>query len=294
MLWQAFEIDRMRLTPLDYSGPLIRSHGEAKLPESPGDVIAGQFMSGGGKDLLRFANLDEIPQVKIGGALRDAGSLLHGVGHDDDGVVFFQFLEQFLDPGRGDGIQGGTGFIHEDYFGSERDGAGNAKTLLLAAGKFCAPLTQLVFHFIPEPGLFQTRLYNFLRGHFVGGHAVDAGSVDHIVVDGFRERVRFLEYHADARPQLHYIHGTPIDIILIESDLTGNPAIVDSVIHAIQASQEGGFSTTGWTDHRGNLIGADIQCHVFDGMFSTVVNIDVAGPHARIVTKYLPYGARFF
>jgi hypothetical protein len=33
------------------------------------------------------ADFDQVAQVKIGGALGDAGGLLHGVGDDDDGVL---------------------------------------------------------------------------------------------------------------------------------------------------------------------------------------------------------------
>ena len=44
-------------------------------------------------------------------------------------------LDQLLDLGRGQGIEGGTGLIHQQDFRLHGQGAGDAEALLLAAGQ---------------------------------------------------------------------------------------------------------------------------------------------------------------
>ena len=59
-----------------------------KSSEPPGDVIFGKLMPWLGEYLNGRAHLDQIAQVKIGGSLGNAGGLLHGVRHDDNGKLF--------------------------------------------------------------------------------------------------------------------------------------------------------------------------------------------------------------
>jgi hypothetical protein len=54
------------------------------------------------------------------------------MGDDDDGVSALQLADQFLDLGGRDRVERGTGFVHQDDFGVDRDGARNAQPLLLA------------------------------------------------------------------------------------------------------------------------------------------------------------------
>jgi hypothetical protein len=77
----------------------------------------------------------QVAKVEKGGALRDARSLLHGVGDDDDAIAAAQFVDQFLDLGRCDGIECGARLVHQDDFGIDRDGTGDAQALLLPAGQ---------------------------------------------------------------------------------------------------------------------------------------------------------------
>ena len=62
------------------------------LTETACDVVLGQLVFGTGEDLCGGSDLDQVSQVKIGGALRNAGRLLHGVSDDYDGILLAQFV----------------------------------------------------------------------------------------------------------------------------------------------------------------------------------------------------------
>ena len=250
------------------------------LPEAPGDVVAGQFVFRGGEDLSGFSYLDQIAEMEIGGALGDAGGLLHGVGDDNDGVIGLEFVDKLFDPGGGDGIEGGTGLVHQNHLGSDRDGARDTKALLLTTGKGGARLVEVVFYFFPEPGLFQAGLHDLVSGFLVWDHAMDARRVDNVVEDGLGEGIGFLEYHADSSPYFDHIDGLVIDVFASEFDLSAHMTTVDGVVHPVEASQEGGFPTTGRTDNGGDLFGADIHGHVSDGGFVAKIDTDIARRHA--------------
>ena len=187
----------------------IRFHGGMDftqgLTKPAGNVILGQLVAGGGEDLGRVANFDQLPEVEIGGALGDAGGLLHGVGDDGDGILLFELVDQVFDDGGGDGVEGAAGFVHQNDFGAHGNGAGNAQALLLATRQAGARLVHAVFDFLPQTGFAQGGLDDVVQFCFVLGQAMNARAVGHIVIDGFWEGVGFLEDHADLGPQRDHI-----------------------------------------------------------------------------------------
>src|SRR5713101_8477664 len=72
--------------------------------EAAGDVVFGLAFFGAGEDCSRVADLDEPAEVEERGALRNAGGLLHVVGHDDDREGAAELGDEVLDLGGGDGI----------------------------------------------------------------------------------------------------------------------------------------------------------------------------------------------
>ena len=60
-----------------------------------------------GEDLLGAAELHQVPIEEEPGIVADPGSLLHGVGDDDDSVIFLQAAEKLFHLEGGDGIKGG-------------------------------------------------------------------------------------------------------------------------------------------------------------------------------------------
>ena len=80
-----------------------------------------------------LAVFDQLAEVEEGGPLRHARGLLHVVGDDRDRVAAAKLVDQLLDLGGGDRIERRAGLVHQDDFGIDRDRAGDAQPLLLAA-----------------------------------------------------------------------------------------------------------------------------------------------------------------
>ena len=76
----------------------------------------------------------------------------------------FSWNEQLFDFCGADGIEGGARLVEKKNFGFDGEGAGDAETLLLAAGKVVGGLVQLVFHFVPESGVAQAVSRRHRRG----------------------------------------------------------------------------------------------------------------------------------
>src|SRR4051812_29523959 len=84
-----------------------------------GDVVAGALDPGVGEDLRRLPELDESAEVEEGGLLRDPRGLLHVMGDDDDGVSPVKLVDQFLDLGGGDRVEGGGRLVEQDDLGTD-------------------------------------------------------------------------------------------------------------------------------------------------------------------------------
>src|SRR5579862_3555165 len=97
------------------------------------DVVFGLLYPWARKQGVGGAAFDQTALEEEGGFVRYAGGLLHVVGHNDDGVVAFQLEDQVFDASRRGRIQGRCWLVHEQNFGVGGQGAGDAKTLLLAA-----------------------------------------------------------------------------------------------------------------------------------------------------------------
>ena len=62
------------------------------------------------------------------------GTVLSRIQSPTDGILFFQLGRQFFDFRGRDGVQGAGGFVHQQDLRLDRQCAGNAQALLLAAG----------------------------------------------------------------------------------------------------------------------------------------------------------------
>src|SRR6516164_9780087 len=113
------------------------------LPELAGDIVLRPSLARVGEDLRSGTDLDQLTQIEEGGVVRDARSLLHGVGDDDDRVLLLQLVDQLLDLRGGDGIEGRGRLVHQQHLRLHRQSPGDAQPLLLAAGE-------------RGPGVFQT------------------------------------------------------------------------------------------------------------------------------------------
>src|SRR5229473_5406469 len=126
------------------------------LAEPAGDVGLCPLVLRLVEQVCRRSELDQlaIPAFWIhehkGREVRDARSLLHVVGHDDDGVVPRQLGHQVLDLQRGDRVEGRAGLVHEDHIGAHREAARDGKPLLLAARQRCGGRLQPVLYLVPK------------------------------------------------------------------------------------------------------------------------------------------------
>ena len=96
------------------------------LAEPTSNILFRLLFRGLGKDFLGLPEFNNVTLEKEGGEVGDPGGLLHVVGHDDDGIAFFEAVNQFFDLGGGDGVDGGCGFVHEQDFRLHRQGSGDA------------------------------------------------------------------------------------------------------------------------------------------------------------------------
>ena len=117
------------------------------------------------------------------------------MGYNDNGVVFLQFMYQFLDLLGGDGIQGGSRLIHEHDRRRHGQGTGDAEPLLLPSGQAQGGIVEPVFYLFPESRLFQAGLHPVTQKTPVF-HAVDPQAIGHIFKNRFGEGVGFLKDHA--------------------------------------------------------------------------------------------------
>ena len=244
-----------------------------------------------GEHHLRIVHFDQLAEMKVSGAMRDPGRLLQRVRDDGDGVIFRQLRDQLFDPRGGDGIQRGTGFVHQDHLRIDGDRAGNAQPLLLTAGQAGAGLDETILYLFPQARLAQAGLDDFIELDATAGEPVQFWAIGDVIVDTFRKGIGLLKHHAHPCPQRHRIHFRRIDVLVIEQKLPGDATTDHRVVHAVQGTQKGGLAAARGTDHGDDLIAADIQPDVEDCLFLPVVDIHVAGPHLGRVDKRRAHGA---
>lgn len=223
---------------------------------------------------------DHFAQVEEGGVVGDAAGLLHIVRDHDHGVMFFEGEGEFFDARGGNRIEGRGRFVHQKDFGAGREGACDAKALLLAAGDTKRGFFEAIFHFVPNGRLAKARFYDFIEiGLF--RDAFETRAVGDIVVNAFRERVRLLEYHADLATK-HDGIDVAVNVHAREENFAGDAATVDEVIHAVQRAEKCGFPATGRSDERGDAVSFDVEGNVFQRLEIAVVQAHGAAGKADV------------
>src|SRR6516165_5401428 len=156
--------------------------GRARSAEPPGNVVLGEAMARVGEDAIGLTDFDQLAEMKVRGALRDAGRLLHGVGDDHDRVGLAQLIDQVLDARRGNRIERRTGLVHEDYLGLYGDRACDAEALLLASGEAGTGAAEAVLDLLPQAGARQAGADDVIEMGATARHPVDAWAVGDVVV----------------------------------------------------------------------------------------------------------------
>src|SRR6516162_309367 len=236
--------------------------------EAAGDVVLGAPVRGRGEHLARGVELDQLAEIHEGGIIRDARRLLHVVGHDGDGVIVLELVDQLLDLGGGDRVERRAGLVEQDHFWLDHHGAGDAQALLLAAGEAEAVSVQLVLDLAPDRGPMQ-RQFDPL---------VELGARD-LLVERHRKRRRLLEHHADARPQQVEVLARLQDVAAVQQHLALRPLMGIEVVDAIEDAQQRRFSTAGRPDEGHHP--AVIERHVdgFERPMVAIVEIQIPDRH---------------
>ena len=233
------------------------------------------FLCGVAEDFRSFIKLHKLSEVEEGGAVGATRGLLHVVGDDDDGEFLFQLANQLLDFYGRNRVECGAGFIHQENFGAVGDGTGDAEPLHLTAGEAEAAFVEPVLYFIPQRGALKAAFHGFIEdGFFVLPR--DPEGVNDIFVDGFRKGVGFLENHAHAFAQGDHLDVGIVNAAAIDDDVPRMADAIDEVIHAIEISQERGFSTAGGPDKGGDLALGNVERDVEEGLFFAVEKTEVA------------------
>lgn len=147
---------------------------------------------GSTKDIGRMAGAMKLPSFQPGQPVAESCGLGMVMSDQKDGMAGFQVENEILDGGRGMGVQGTGGLIHENYFGTAGEGTGEAQSLLLPGGEPTGGIEEAVFDFVPEGG--------FAQRFFGGGGEVAAAekakpfqAEEHVFQNAGREEHRLLE-----------------------------------------------------------------------------------------------------
>ncbi len=160
------------------------------------------------------------------------------MGDDDDGVVDPQFVNQFLNLGGGDRVERRAGLVHQDDFGADSDGAGDAQSLLLPPRQAGPRLVQSVLDLVEEAGLDQAAFHHFIHLGTAADLTMDTRSIDNIFIDRLGERIGLLKHHADARAQFDDINHRSVDVFIFKRDLARYAADIDGVVHPVETAQK--------------------------------------------------------
>ena len=132
---------------------------------------------------------------------------------------------------------------------------------------------------VPQTGAAQAVLDDDVELAPVPGKAVNARPVGHVVVDGLRERVGFLEYHADPRAQLHDVDRAVVDVGAVQRDMALDPHVVDGVVHAVEALDIGRLAASRRADQRRDPAFGDVQVDAGQRLLVAVPELEVARAH---------------
>src|SRR3989304_405989 len=134
--------------------------------------------------------------------------------------------------GGSDRIKGGAGLIKEDDLRLGGDGAGDAESLLLPAGKGKGAGIQPVPDLLPQGGFFETLLYHLIEGPLFAD-PLNPEAVGRILIDTLGKGIGLLKHHPDASSHLSNVQIVRIDIGAVVEDLPLKTELRYEVIHPV-------------------------------------------------------------
>ena len=223
-----------------------------------------------------MTRLTDCLQVEEGGVVGDTGGLLHVMRHDHDGVVVLQLVDQILDSQRRNRVKSRARLIHQQHLRVYGHGAGDAQTLLLTAGKADARIVKTILDLVPQVGATQSPLDQIVRIGLRDLAVVELHASEHVLADGHgRERVRTLEHHADVTTHSNRVDVLVVQVLAFQQHLAFAVSARNDLVHAIERAQHRGLATAGRSDESGDLVGFDVDVHIFNGQEVAVVDVQM-------------------
>src|ERR1043165_4441234 len=253
---------------------ILRFAQDDELSETSRDVVFRHLLFRIHEDRIRLRVLDDLAEHEERRAVGDARGLLHVVRDDDDRVGLLQIPDQLLDLRRGDRIERRGRLVHQQDLRIDRQRAGDAQPLLLAARERERRLVQAVLHLVPQRRALQRRLHRLVELLLLA-RAADAQAVGDVVVDRLRERVRLLEDHADAAAQRHDVGAGRVDVFPVDLDRPLAVRVRDDVVHPVDGADERRLPAARRPDQRGDLRLRDLQVDPVEHLRVPVVEIEV-------------------
>jgi hypothetical protein len=93
-----------------------------------------------------------------------------------------------------------------------------------------------IFDLIPQRRFLEALFHLFLNIGFVL-YTVYSEAVSHVFKNAFWKGIGFLKNHSNVAPEGHHIHIRPVDILIIQEDVSLDAARGNQIIHAVQAAQ---------------------------------------------------------
>lgn len=105
------------------------------LTKPPVNIVSGALVARRNKHPSGCTKLKELTEIHKRGEIGYAGRLLYVVGHDRDRAVVLELIDQFFDFRARDRVERRAGFVEQNDLRPYRQGAGDAKPLLLPKRK---------------------------------------------------------------------------------------------------------------------------------------------------------------
>ena len=89
----------------------------------------------------------------------------------------------------------------------------------------------------------------------------------------FREGIRLLENHPDLPPEQYYINIGSVYVLIVQVDFPLQPAFLNEVIHAVEASEKGALSTAGRTYEGCHVVLVNVESDILQRMEIPIIEI---------------------
>jgi hypothetical protein len=222
--------------------------------------------------------LDQLALVEERRVAGDPGRLLHVVSDDHDGVPLLELVNELFDADGGDRVEGRAGLVHQQHLGLEGERAGDAESLLLAAGQAGARAVEDVLDLFPQRGLPERLLDPAVRVVDLRLGEPQTGE-DVVANRRHGKRIGLLEHHADPATQAHRVHGGRVDVGAVEQDATFHARARGHLVHTIEAPHERRFAAARRADDGSHAPLDDRQRDAADGLRLAEEGAHVLGRH---------------